>query len=529
MIKVEKPLSAKAVGEILYNNELEHIYEYIRERRWFKQKSETIKAVKFRDFAILCESPIEILTIIEIYFDNLKSEAYYFPVMAIFGDEERVKKLEPIEHLCFQDKDVILYDAFTDERFCSNLLKLIKTNKQIKATEGVFSFYPTKIFQTYDYSKGEKHIELIKSEQSNTSINFNNALIMKNYRSIEYGINPDFEVSYYLTEKTDLKNFPPLLGYIEYQNQSKLKATTAVLQEYVSNQGDCWNYTLFLLSDLYRIALRNCQYTDEHKIRQIIEEFCKDYLINIERLGEVTGEFHKALTTKKDDDDEAFRSEFICDEDIDHWINLMIADVEKVLGKIEANITSYTEEVQNKVKVILENKEFLENVIRRLEVMKGVKQKKIRIHGDYHLAQVLKTEEDFVILDFEGEPIRSVEERRAKNLPQKDVGGMLRSFNYAAYSGLFELPTIFDEFMNKLLRKWAHSWELLCREAYLKGYCKVMSDELPEKEILEATLTAFMIDKAIYELEYEINNRPDWLKIPVEYLESLITTGQKIL
>ncbi|MGD9580700.1 MAG: hypothetical protein AB7V50_04965, partial [Vampirovibrionia bacterium] len=496
---------AQSIGSYLYTHDVsESLIDYIKERRWFRRKSEVINKIAVRDYAVLNENPAEILLILEIYYENFSSDIYYFPVIVDVKPSEE-KNYEVILSLSINDSMCQLYDAFADIKFCANLLKLIRQKKQIKSLKGVFSFSPMDILKKIDSESCEERIKLLSVEQSNTSINYNNSLIMKNYRNIEYGLNPDFEISYFLTKETDMKNIPSLLGYIEYQNQDKLTATAAVLQEFIANKGDCWSYTLIEIEQTLRTAMRNCCVSNDEEIKKIIKSFSKQFLDEMFRLGEITGSFHKALTTNIDD--EAFVAENISSDDINAWHKVMVNDIDSILGKIMQNLSSYSEEIQEQVSVVLDQKQVLLDLVSQLLDLKGSNQKKIRVHGDYHLGQVLKTVDDFVILDFEGEPIKTLEERRAKFLPQKDIAGMLRSFNYATCTCLYELPGIDgDELAN--LKIWAAIWEKLVKEAFLDGYVSIMRDELPPDDIFKKSLMAYQIDKAVYELDYEINNRP---------------------
>lgn len=519
MTSGNEDLFAKQIGKYLYCEDISvPLICYIKTRRWFRRKSEKINRIVLRDYAVLSAQPTEILTIIEIFYENFHSEIYYFPIYAT-KNRQPEKDCDAILDIKLDGETAYLYDAFSDIRFCAYLLKLIRHKKQVRSLKGVFSFYPTETLEKIDEKLDESKIKLISTEQSNTSINYSNSLIMKNFRNIEYGLNPDFEISYFLTKEADLKNIPALMGYIEYQNQDKMTATAAVLQEFITNQGDCWSYTLIQLEQILRTAMRNCRIREENAIKNAIKDFSKEFIDEMYRLGEVTGEFHKALTT--DCDDNNFKAEVVTAEDAEHWYCYMVTSVDSILDKIKKKLYTYPKDTQKKVSLILDKKCILIEKLKNLQELKNVNQKKIRIHGDYHLGQVLKTQEDFVILDFEGEPIKTLEERRAKFLPQKDLAGMLRSFNYATNTCLYELPGIDEEELANL-KNWADTWEKLVSEAFLNGYFDIMKDQIEDMDSFQKILTAYQIDKAIYELDYEINNRPDWLKIPVEYLKSVV-------
>lgn len=510
---------ARSIGKYLYTQDIsDSLISYIKSRRWFRRKSEVINKIVVRDYAILKEDPVELLTIIEIYYKNFKSDIYYLPLM-VQSKIPDGKDYETILSVSFDSNQYNLYDAFSDIRFCANLLELIRKKKQVMSLNGVFTFSPMDILKKVDNKNSEDRIKLLSVEQSNTSINYNNNLIMKNYRNIEYGLNPDFEISYFLTKETDMKNIPSLLGYIEYQNQDKMTATAAVLQEFIANKGDCWSYTLIEIEQTLRTAMRNCCVRDNKEIENIIKSFSKQFLQEMYRLGEITGSFHKALSTNIPD--EAFMAENITNDDLNHWHSVMVTSIDTILGKIMHNFSNYSEEIQKQVSVILDQKQVLVDLVSQVQELKNTNQKKIRVHGDYHLGQVLKTADDFVILDFEGEPIKTLEERRAKFLPQKDIAGMLRSFNYATCTCLYELPGI-DGAELANLEVWSGIWEDLVKDAFLDGYLSVMKDELPPLDIFKNTVKAYQIDKAVYELDYEINNRPDWLKIPLGYLTKVV-------
>lgn len=520
MTSTNETLTAKDIGKFIYNGDVSSIINFIKSRRWFRRKSEKIKNIVFRDYAILNDNPIQLLTIMEIFYENFHSEIYYLPLM-VHTEKTSKRGFETILEIQPNGNKILLYDAFEDITFCSNLLKLIKQKKQVKSLNGVFSFYPTGVgkLDMFIEHLNKEQIRLISTEQTNTSINYANSMIMKNFRNIEYGINPDFEITYFLTKETDLENIPALYGYIEYQNQDKLTATAAVLQEFITNRGDCWNYTLIFYEQIYRIAMRNVLISSEDKIKEVISEFGKSFISEMHKLGEITGKFHKALTT--DLEDEAFKSELITEEDLNHWQTDMTNSIDSILNKIQHNLSTYSEDIQSNVKILLENKQQFLNKVAKLNLLKEANLKKIRIHGDYHLGQVLKTSDDFVILDFEGEPIKTMEERRAKYLPHKDIAGMLRSFNYATYASLFELEGI-DPIELENLQRWAEIWEKIISNSFLEGYWQIMHDEYCKRETFNEILTIYKIDKAIYELEYEINNRPDWLRIPLEYLKSTV-------
>jgi maltose alpha-D-glucosyltransferase/alpha-amylase len=427
----------------------------------------------------------------------------------------------------------LVYEALGDKEFLRTQLQQIETSSMLEGGRGRFRFSSTGALS--DITKGQspyqiKSLRRLKAEQSNTSVIFNDSLIMKNFRRLRNGANPDLEMSLFLTTQTRFKNIPPVAGYVEYSGEDDFHATIASFQGFVPNQGDGWIYTLDHLHTLYQFVLQNEQ--ESSAVRppgpvqreEAIRQFSHSYLQDIRHLGRITGALHDALTSEPTSPD--FVPEHITGADVRQWVSSIQAYTSEVMRALNNRSTTYPAPVGEQIRQVVSNSSFYLRKAEELVVLAEGSIWKMRFHNDYHLGQVLKADDDFVIIDFEGEPARPLEERRAKQSPLKDVAGMLRSFNYAAYAALFELaPTRSDK--QETLEVWGKTWETLACNTFLDGYLEVTGGTtagfLPNS--LEATrkvLSVFLLDKAIYELNYELNNRPTWLEIPLKYLLSLL-------
>jgi maltose alpha-D-glucosyltransferase/alpha-amylase len=319
-------------------------------------------------------------------------------------------------------------------------------------------------------------IQPLKGEQSNTSIRFGNALMLKVFRRLQFGPNPDVEIGWFLTEHTAFRGTPPVAGSLTYVTPHGGEASLALLQRFERNRGDAWTTTLARLAQVLDGA-------------DSVES-----LAAVRRLGATTAEMHVALASGEDPD---FAAEPISSADISAWLASTRDEVRHTLNALTAQGIE--------VDAI--------ELMRRIDGLRGLEGAlKTRNHGDYHLGQVLEREDGtFVIIDFEGEPSRPLDQRREKRSPLRDVAGMLRSFDYARTTAL-RSGTPADSARAEV----AQGWYTAARQAFLTEYLSVVQDHpklLPED--IDLPLAALELEKAAYEVRYELNNRPDWLPIPL--------------
>jgi maltose alpha-D-glucosyltransferase/alpha-amylase len=350
-------------------------------------------------------------------------------------------------------------------------------------------------------------------------------LLLKLFRRLEVGVNPDFEIGRFLTDVHPFARIPRTAGALEYYRPGNGPITLAILQERIANQGDGWLHALAELRGYYeRVGGRDPAAGVGAELPPAAREAIGPYLDAAATLGRRTAELHLALAAGASDP--AFAPEPLTDTDLASLKEGMLDQARRALALLAANQERLAGATAPAAKRLLDDAPCV------LEQLAGgaparVAAYKIRCHGDYHLGQVLWVDNDFYILDFEGEPTRTVEERRARQSPLKDVAGMLRSFHYAAYAGLF-IHTLSraDEFDR--LEPWADLWQRGTSATFLRAYRKTAGEAafLPRGErAFAALLDAFMLDKAFYELAYELNNRPDWVRIPLRGIVALLAPG----
>jgi maltose alpha-D-glucosyltransferase/alpha-amylase len=368
------------------------------------------------------------------------------------------------------------------------------------------------------------------AEQSNTSVLYGKELIMKLFRRLQPGENPDVEIGRFLTEIAHFERIAPFLGEITITPSGGEKTTVAMLQGLVANQGDGWQWFLDQLPGFFNsvASLHAPETATPGFIRQDAlpadaQEYAGPALEAAALLGRRTAEMHLALATATDDP--AFAAEPFTAEDLNRDALRIDAQITATLDALKAKLPTLVDMIADDAALLLSRRRELISRAHAIETSQAAG-KRIRIHGDYHLGQTLRTggtetePSDFVLLDFEGEPARPLAERRQKQSPLKDVAGMVRSFSYAAYSGLDQFTGAGDEhnFDREMLAAWAGFWQNATSTEFLRAYRATIasnSELLPPPEQAQSLLTAYMLEKALYELLYELNNRPTWLRIPI--------------
>jgi len=368
------------------------------------------------------------------------------------------------------------------------------------------------------------------AEQSNTSILYEKQLILKLFRRLQPGENPDVEIGRFLTEVARFPRIPPFLGDISILPEGGQRTTIGMLQGLVANQGDGWEWFLHRLPAFFEgvgaqpappeTAPPGFLHSDRPDPAAL--KYAGETIPAAALLGKRTAEMHLALATPTDDP--AFAAEPFTPEDLARDARRIDTQIITALDALKARFFSLTDAIADDAALLLSRRRELIRRAHAIERMEAAG-KRIRIHGDYHLGQTLRTEGedqtgDFVLLDFEGEPARPLPERRHKQSPLKDVAGMVRSFSYAAFSGLDKYIGADPgrEAAREALAGWAKVWDHAASAAFLDSYCKTIAARdglLPPAEQAQALFTAYLLEKALYELLYELNNRPTWLRIPI--------------
>ncbi|MEZ4270598.1 MAG: putative maltokinase [Myxococcota bacterium] len=377
-------------------------------------------------------------------------------------------------------------------------------------------------------------------EQSNTSITLGERLVFKFFRRVEMGCNPDIEIGRELTRR-QFSHVAPVLGALEWQRKgTKDIASLGVLNAYVANQGDAWHLTLNSVGRYYEWALTHLSENElEHQldgedlllsksddVPELYTESFGTYLPLVMVLGERVAQLHVSLSSAHSS--QAFTPEPFSElyqRSMYQSARTRVARAIKLLG---AQLSGLPEEVQADAQDLIGRKEQL---LERLKQIAGKKLDALRVrcHGDLHLGQILYTGKDFAIIDFEGEPVRSIGERRFKRSPLLDVAGMLRSFHYAQVAALRHDPLALRD--TERLAPWGRHWCRRVSAEFVRSYLEVArkADFLPSTDAgIAALLDFYLLDKAAYELLYELNNRPSWVHIPLTGLLDLLATDPKV-
>jgi maltose alpha-D-glucosyltransferase / alpha-amylase len=375
----------------------------------------------------------------------------------------------------------------------------------------------------------------LKAEQSNTSVAYGDRVLLKVYRRIETGINPDLEIGRMLTAM-NFPHSPPLAGSLEYVRANNETVTVAILQGFVHNQGDAWNYTLEAF-DQYVVRCRTQPTGSAHMLtfagsilettqRGIPSSACErigPYLDSVSLLGQRTAELHVALASMHDNPD--FMPEPFSLEYRRSRYESMGRLVSQTCSLLRSRLNDLPPVTEQEARRVLTDEPRMQNRFRAFFELETCA-RRIRCHGDYHLGQVLWTGRDFLISDFEGEPARPLSERRMKHSPIMDVAGMLRSLYYAPYAMLArQQPACHQEDAVAGLEPWIRFWYGWVSVAFLDSYLRIAERAsfwpgTPSE--FRVLLDAHLLEKAVYEIGYELNNRPNWVRIPIRGVQEIL-------
>jgi maltose alpha-D-glucosyltransferase/alpha-amylase len=517
--------------------------DYLRSRRWFRAKAQKIHSVTLADCIPVALShdrsqAQSMMALVRVEFAEGREQTYVLPLLPVAAglatEEERAQSILSLRH---QEtaSETLLCDALANQGFLSTLLEAVRANRSYAGHGGEIlaratSALPSLLPDSAPSPAGR----ILTAEQSNTSIVYGDRLILKFYRSVEEGINPDLEIGQFLTEKAHFPHTPALGGSLEYQTSDGKAMTLGILQAFVPNQGDAWSFTLRLLRvwlaqaiahpkrDRFGAAapvsasLRESRPTD-------IAERLEAHVAFMGLLGRRTAEMHCALASGTDPAflPEPFTPAFR--ESLQGSLHDMTVTIFDLLRLKSETLAGSMEQA------VRESAKLEEDVLLAFHAIleKDFEAMRTRIHGDYHLGQVLFTGSDFLIIDFEGEPARPIQERRAKRSPLQDVAGILRSFHYAEHSAYLEFAegVQFSDENLALIRALLPLWRETASKRFLAEYRAAAGDALflpKQSGETEALLRLHLLEKAVYELGYELNNRPAWLPIPLHGIQELI-------
>ena len=514
----------------------------IKSRRWFGGKARTLQNLTIME-VIRLEPADASIVLLKVDYVEGEPQVYVLPLGVATGAaaERLISETSPsliarVQIAGFADT-AVLYDAFGDEAVSSALLDLIQFRRSVKGRWGEIVGRRGKQFRKL---RGEGPPSLkpvnVKTEQSNSSVMYGDRFMLKLFRKVEEGPNPDLEIGRFLTEKAGYPHVPPVAGALEYTGKRGGPYTLALLQGFVLNEGDAWNYTLDHLGRFFEMVQAQPAGTvpdvelrpreplvelSEREIPAAARDLVGTYIQDAELMGRRTAEMHIALASEPDDP--AFAPEPFTQFFQRSFYQVNRSLTTQTFQMLRKRLKHLPEGVQEPARQTLELESQIVERFRLLTKRKIVATR-IRCHGDYHLGQVLNTGKDFVIIDFEGEPARPVGERRIKRSPLRDVAGMIRSFDYACHAALATMRARGHSTDGASL-EWAAAWYLWTSAAFLKSYRATAADVsfLPStREEVQLLLDAYLLEKAVYELSYELNNRPDWVPIPLSAIRRLM-------
>jgi maltose alpha-D-glucosyltransferase/alpha-amylase len=517
--------------------------DYVQRQRWFGKKTKTIIGARILDWTELTGGGA-IIVVEATYAEGGSDQYSIFAAMASAEEAEKIAQSAPetiMAHASYAEEHGIIYDALDNDEFCRDLIRMLDQNERVGSESGFFEGFTAHAYQAR--KPDEFEIKRVRSEQSNSSLVVGQSFILKLFRHMEPGVNPDFEICRHLHNLGNFEHVPGVAGLIEYRPQDSPEFYTfGVLQEYTVNQGDGWTYTVDEFRRFYERAQANPALLEKVRPDKTLADLIDDeipkalfellgvYLTDAGVLGKRTGEMHVALgqPTKNI----AFRPEVMTKDDVIDLSFTIKLDIDRALQQLERSAPSLSKDLVATAAKLASMRGAVIKFIDRLPTIHSTVQK-IRCHGDYHLGQVLYSNGDFVIFDFEGEPSKPLSARRHKQSPMKDVAGMFRSFSYAAYASLFLVTHNRPDDYSRLL-PWAGVLEKWVSVAFLKGYLAATTGQsiVPQNRTdFLRLLLPFVVDKAFYEVVYELNNRPDWIKVPLnsltDYLQENLVEAER--
>ncbi|MCA1727757.1 MAG: putative maltokinase, partial [Actinobacteria bacterium] len=529
---------------------------YLAGRRWFGGKARRIKGTEIVDSVPLSDgarvaaakprvarssrsgdvTPVAHLILLRVDYMEGDPEVYLLPVAAAVGERaEQLRRFHPqalIATVKVRDEETTLFDATWEPAFGRALLNAVGRRRQARGAAGRLEGIPASGWRAI---RGPGALtadpSIVGAEQSNTSLVFGDRLILKFFRRMEEGVNPDLEVSRFLSETVAFPHVAPVAGSIEYRRGKSEPATVAIVQKYVPNEGDAWSFTLdsaaqYLEEVVTRRPDRESPLVERPRLLDLAREEPPEiaratigsYLDSARLLGRRTAEMHLALASSTEDP--AFAPEPFTSL----YQRSLYQSLRAPARKIFRLLRSRSRDIPALAPVLGLDDAILQRY--RAVVDNRIRCMRIRCHGDYHLGQVLWTGKDFVIIDFEGEPAIPLGERRIKRSPLRDVAGMIRSFHYAAHTALARASKdVASPTETSLLSLWTDFWYLWVSGSFLGSYLETAGGAsfLPEsEEELHVLLDVLLLAKAVYELGYEANNRPDWVHIPVRGVLELV-------
>lgn len=519
--------------------EREVLPDYLVHCRWFGGKARVRRAITLRDvIPIEVDSSDAYVLLVNVDYAEGNAETYVLPIQIASGESAHAIRQDHPQAVIAQFVDdgeqTILFDAFFDPQFRAALLELMTKSESFHGREGDLRGEATPTL-CERIESGEPMASLVlRAEQSNSSAIYGGEWFLKLYRRLDDGLNPDVEITRFLTERAALPSVPPFAGAIAYETNGAEPRVICMTQAMVQNQGDAWSLTLDVVGQFLERVLTEKPPRPEVALPPLADvaaaqpfppEFVHvlgaAYPERVRLLAQRTGEMHLGLASERTD--RAFAPEPFTALYQRSIYQSMRNGLRRTFQMLARQAKTLTGDARVEVDAMLAREsEILARMARVME--HKIELEKIRIHGDYHLGQVLDTGRDFMIIDFEGEPARPISERRLKRCALRDVAGMLRSFHYAAYTALVQQVAVRDVDI-PAVAPWADLWVEYMSRSFLQTYLATVDGAsfMPKNSAdLGVLLDAYLLDKAVYEVGYELNNRPEWLRVPLHGIRRIL-------
>jgi maltose alpha-D-glucosyltransferase/alpha-amylase len=529
----------------------EALPRYLARQRWFGGKARRLKQVRMTDAVPLRGDGAAPATLVLITVEYTEGVAERYALPVGFATDDRARALEEraphrvIARVRARDRagtvQGVFYDALEDREVGQALLAAIARRRRLPGAEGTIVGGRTRALgPILAAANGRLEPALAPWEQSNSSVLYGDRLVLKLFRRLGDGVNPELEIGRYLTEHTSFGNAPPVAGQLEYGAGRREPVTVAILQGFVPNECDAWRFTLDEVERYFERVMVHRGTAPPVPVASLLErtrmsppeavaELVGGYLETARLIGRRTAGLHLALAAGAGDP--AFAPESFSRLYQRALYQSLRNHCTRAFDLLAEHLPRIHPHAAPEAVRVLALRQRALRAFRAIAERK-VHTMRIRCHGDYHLGQLLWTGKDFVIIDFEGEPARPVSERRIKRSPLRDVAGMLRSFHYAAAT-VFATRVVgrmVGAEEGAALAPWARCWQDWASSGFLKAYLDAMAGSgllPPADDELTLLLDTYLLDKALYELGYELNNRPEWVWIPLRGILELLDTASR--
>ncbi|MGA0559759.1 maltose alpha-D-glucosyltransferase [Larkinella sp. VNQ87] len=526
-------------GEARTRLETEILPAYLSKAYWFVGKGRTIDEVTLADQALVdLDDKKGTLLLVEVTYEQGLPELYQLPVT--FVKTDRVGPITEnypqaiLAQLQLGDEPSFLCDALYTPRLHQLLFAKLKANQAISAQKGKLVFSANGPLKTADQPEDTIKTKVHTAERDYTAITFDNRFFLKMYRKVDWNSNSDVEITRFLSQEAHFEHVPEFIGTIEWQSE-KGRVALGMIEEMIEDHGDGRSFMLERINNyIERILARSreslamvCRQGSWHNPLEFEElsDSCRELLggtasEEARLIGIRTGELHRALaaTNHKDFAPEPFSL---------HYQRSLFAGMQSLVREsydlLHQNLKELPDKIQQEAEPLLDKRQTILDTLRRIYSHK-IDALKIRIHGNYHLGQVLLTGKDLAIQDFGGNPLLSVTTRRIKRSPLRDVTAMIRSFYYVAYEGFLSTNQVPKEEVDSLL-PFADLWAYQISEIFLKAYLTTVQDQAffpNDKADFQIMLETYLLERAIFDLNYELKNRPERALAPLRILKSVI-------